>query len=66
MESAAISSIEKHKIDYNKITKFANVKKLINILNKLKNKKVSGNGLQEIEDNEIDETEKENLTTIDK
>lgn len=66
MESAAISSIEKHKIDYNKITKFANVKKLINILNKLKNKKVADNGLQNIEDNEIDEIDKENLSTIDK
>ena len=44
MEAAAISVIEKHKIDYTKITKFANTKKLSIILSRFKKEKEFSHG----------------------
>ena len=49
VEAAAISIVEKHKISYDKITKFANVKKLTNILSKFKNQKDFSHGYVSME-----------------
>jgi len=66
MESAAISTIEKHRIDYNKITKFANVKKLTSILKKFKQQKQFSHGFIDNEELEVQPPELPIEKTIQK
>jgi len=63
MEAAAIAVIEKHKVNYTKITKFANVKRLDSVLSRYRKTKAFSHGFVPVDELPLD-TDKENVKKI--